>query len=355
MHILSVGTALPPHYADQASLIAAFERLWAKEHHNPRRVQQLHAAVQVGGRHLALPPEEYEKLGGFGDFNDVFVRVGLQVGQAALEDGLTRAGLSPSQVDALYTATVTGVATPSLDARLFHRMPLRPDLVRVPIFGLGCVAGAAGISRLNDYLRAWPDRIAVLLSVELCSLTLQREDLSVANLIASGLFGDGSAAVIAAGDEATKRLGLTPSGPQVVATRSRLYPDSERVMGWDVGDRGFRVVLDKSVPDVVSTWLRGDVDGFLAEHGLTRADITTWVCHPGGPKVLQAFEQALEAPREAFQLTWDSLAEVGNLSSASVLFVLRDTITKRKPAPGSYGMIVAMGPGFCSELVLVRW
>lgn len=134
-----------------------------------------------------------------------------------------------------------------------------------------------------------------------------------------------------------------------------MYPDSERVMGWDIGEEGFRVVLDRSVPDVVTTWLRGDVDGFLAGHGLTRADIQSWVCHPGGPKVLKAFEQALELSAEALAVTWDSLFRVGNLSSASVLFVLEETMRAHRPPPGSWGMMLAMGPGFCSELVLLRW
>ena len=355
MRILSVGTAVPPHYVDQDTLISAFERLWSKEHHNVRRVRQLHEAVHVGGRHLALPVEQYEQLRTFGDANDVFIRVGLEVGAAALQQGLERAGLGHADVDALYTATVTGVATPSLDARLFHRTPLRADLKRVPLFGLGCVAGAAGLARVHDYLKAWPDQIAVLLSVELCSLTLQRKDLSIANLIASGLFGDGAAAVVCVGDARAERLGSAPAGPQVVASASRMYPDSERVMGWDIGEQGFRVILDRSVPDVVTRWLRDDVDGFLAGHGLTRADITSWVCHPGGPKVLIAFEQALEISREALAVTWDSLFRVGNLSSASVLFVLEQTMRDHRPPPGSWGMLLAMGPGFCSELVLLRW
>ncbi|MCB9681282.1 MAG: type III polyketide synthase [Alphaproteobacteria bacterium] len=354
MRIAAVGTALPPHFYDQDTLIRAFEALWTKEHHNTARVRQLHEAVQVGGRHLALPMEAYAELKDFGDANDAWIRVGLDVGQQALEQALALAGLTPRDVDALFTASVTGVATPSLDARLFHRMDLRPDLVRVPIFGLGCVAGAAGLSRVHDYLTAWPDKVAVLLSVELCSLTLQRQDLSVANLIASGLFGDGAAAVVCVGRDRARRLGLDHA-PKVVATASRLYPDSERVMGWDIGPRGFRVILDKSVPQVVRTYLRDDVDSFLATRQLTRRDVDTWVCHPGGPAVLKAFEDVLDLSPGALAVTWRSLREVGNLSSASVLFVLRDTLYDHRPAAGSAGMLLAMGPGFCSELVLMRW
>lgn len=353
MRIASVGTALPPHVHEQDELIAAFERLWAAEHRNVARVRQLHQAVQVGARHLALPLDRYETLQGFGAHNDAFLEVGTDLAQQALQRALDAVGLAVTDVDALWTVSVTGIGTPSIDARLFHRMGLRSDIKRTPIFGLGCAAGAAGIARVHDYLLAYPDQIAVLLSVELCSLTLQRKDLSVANLVASGLFGDGAAAVVCVGARRAEALGL--DGPTVLGTTSRLYPDSLRVMGWDVTDEGFRVVLDKSVPDVVSTYVREDVDGFLDRHGHTRADIASWVCHPGGPKVLDAFASALELPPDALELTWRSLRAVGNLSSASVLFVLRDTLAERCPPPGSLGMLMALGPGFGSELVLLQW
>ncbi|MBP1620549.1 MAG: transferase, partial [Acidobacteria bacterium] len=238
---------------------------------------------------------------------------------------------------------------PSIDARLVNRLGLRSDVKRVPIFGLGCVAGAAGIARAADYLAAYPDQAAVLLSVELCSLTLQRDDLSVPNLIASGLFGDGAAAVVLGG----RRRGL--AGPRVLATRSVFYPDTERVMGWDVTDGGFRIVLSADVPEVVRDFLRRDVDAFLAEHGLTRDRITTWIAHPGGPKVLLAMAEALELGDGALEPAWRTLREVGNLSSTSVLLVLEDVMRASRPPNGSYGVILAMGPGFCSEFVLVRW
>jgi alkylresorcinol/alkylpyrone synthase len=195
--------------------------------------------------------------------------------------------------------------------------------------------------------------VAVLLSVELCSLTLQREDLSVANLIASGLFGDGAACVVGVGAARARAQGRP--GPRVVSTRSRFYPDTERVMGWDVGEGGFKIVLSATVPDVVRTYIASDVDAFLGDHGLERADIATWVCHPGGPKVLEAFEQALGLTKDDLAITWRSLREVGNLSSSSILFVLADTIAERRPAPGAPGIMIAMGPGFCSEMVLLEW
>ncbi len=352
MKIAAVGAAFPPHYYEQERLLAEFRRHWGQRYFNLDRLERLHQNVRVGGRHLALPIEEYDALDGFGAANDAWIRVGTEVGAVALADGLARAGLAPADVDALWVVSVTGLATPSLDARLVNRLGLPTRLKRNPIFGLGCVAGAAGIARASDYLRAFPDQVAVLLSVELCSLTLQKEDLSIPNLIASGLFGDGAAAAILVG---SGRVAPAAAGPEILATRSVFYPDTERVMGWDVGSSGFRIVLSPDVPKMVEGHLRADVDAFLAERDLTRADIASWVCHPGGPKVLTAMEQALELAPAALELTWRSLAEVGNLSSTSVLLVLRDTMAERRPPAGSYGMLLAMGPGFCSELVLLRW
>lgn len=344
--IRAVGTALPPHHATQEELIGAFRRLWGGTHFNLDRLERLHRAVRVGGRHLALPVDAYDRLRSFEEANRIWTECAVALGAEAVERALAAAGLAPRDVDHLLFTTVTGVAAPSIDARLMNRLPLRRDLKRLPLFGLGCVGGAAGIARAADLLRGGGGEVAVLLSVELCSLTLQRGDASVTNLIASGLFGDGAAAVVLAGGGA---------GPRVIGTRSVFYPDTERVMGWDVGDGGFRVVLSAEVPEVVRRHLRADVDAFLGAQGLARADVAHWICHPGGPRVLEAFEAALELPRAAFARTWRSLEAVGNLSSASVLFVLADTLAEVRAAPGTHGLLLAMGPGFCSELVLLRW
>ena len=349
MKIAAVGKALPPNYYDQETLLAALRERWADRFFNLERLERLHKNVLVGGRHLALPIEEYATLTTWGKANDAWIRVAQEVGGRAVLDALEKAGLSTADVGALIFVTVTGVATPSIDARLMNRLKLPSRVKRMPIFGLGCVAGAAGIARAADYVKGHPDEVAVLLSVELCSLTLQPEDLSIPNLIASGLFGDGAAAVVVTGDE---RGG---DGPSIVDTRSVFYPDSERVMGWDISETGFKIVLSSDVPVVAREKLQPDVDAFLADHGLTRADIASWVCHPGGPKVLEAMQEALELPEGALDVTWRSLREVGNLSSTSVLLVLEETLAHHRPPPGSWGMLIAMGPGFCSELVLLRW
>jgi alkylresorcinol/alkylpyrone synthase len=347
MQIVAVGRSLPAHYFAQQDLLEALSTLWAGRFHNPGRLEQIHGNVRVEGRYLALPIEDYEKLRGFGDANAAFIDCGLELGEQAIRAALAAAGLSPVDVDHIFSVTVTGICAPSLDARLANRLPLRSDVKRTPIFGLGCVAGAAGIARAADYLRAFPDETAVLLSVELCSLTLQRGDASIANVIASGLFGDGAAAVVLRG------ANTRAQGPRILATRSIFYPHTERVMGWDVADGGFQVVLSADVPKLAAE-LRPDVDRFLTDQGIDLSEIEVFVCHPGGPKVLEAIEESLSLPPEALAHSWKHLSRVGNLSSASVLFVLGEVLDEQ-PEPGAFGLLLAMGPGFCSELVLLQW
>lgn len=346
--IAAVHGVLPTHRYDQHEIAAAVAEMCELRDADRAVLERLHATAAVGSRHLALPLERYAELSGFGAANDLFIEEGLRLGEQALLGALDQAGISPSEVDLVITTSVTGIAAPSLEARLAARVGLRPDVKRVPIFGLGCVAGAAGLARLHDQLAGRPDQVAVLLSVELCSLTLQRTDTSVPNLVAGSLFGDGAAAVVAVGHERA-------DGPEIAATRSRLYPGTERALGWDITDTGFKIVLGAELPELVRLHVGEEVRSFLAEHDLKPPDVTGWVCHPGGPKVLDALRETLDLDDRALELSWRSLAEVGNLSSASVLHILRDTLALRPPPPGTPGLLLAMGPGFCSELVLLRW
>lgn len=340
--IASATVAFPPHRYRQEELTAALAGLAGPE------FRRFGAASGVVTRRLALPLERYRELSGFTEANDVYLDVALELGERALLSALESAGLEPTEVDVVFSTTVTGLAVPTLEARLAKRVGLRPDVKRVPLFGLGCVAGAAGVARMHDYLRAFPGHVAALLAVELCSLTIQRNDHSVANLVASSLFGDGAAAVIATGAE------RPPSGPTVLATRSHLYPDTEDVMGWHIGSDGFRIILSADVATVAEKYLGEDVREFLSDNGLSVADVACWICHPGGPRVIEAVENGLGLDADALDLTRNSLRDNGNLSSVSVLDVLRETLDD-PPPPGSVGLIMAMGPAFCSELVLLCW
>jgi alkylresorcinol/alkylpyrone synthase len=361
--IVAVEGVLADHRHTQQEITATFMDvvLAGEPAGSSRRVllERVHASAGVVTRHLALPLTAYAGLSGFGEANDAFIDVGLGLGERAVRQALDAAGLTALDVDLLMTTSVTGIAAPSLDALLVGRLGLRDDVKRIPIFGLGCVAGAAGIARLHDHLRGDPDGVAVLLSVELCSLTFQRGDPSTANLVGSALFGDGAAAVVMVGERRARTLAATSraSGraPRVVATRSRFYPDTERVMGWDIGASGFRLVLAATVADVVDKYLRDDVEGFLGGHGLRIPDVDTWVAHPGGPKVIDAIIRSLSLRDDALDVTRRSLSAIGNLSSSSVLHVLQDTLAAGGGRPGTPGVLLALGPGFCAELVLLEW
>jgi alkylresorcinol/alkylpyrone synthase len=354
MRIASAASAFPKHYYTQKVLLERLQDYWGDQLKNPLLLARLHRNVTVDGRYLAIPAEQYVDIKTWGEANDIWIRVAQELGEQALCIALQNAGLEPSDLGCLLFTTVTGVASPSIDGMLINRMGLPANIRRTPIFGLGCVAGAAGIARASDYVRAYPKQAAALVSVELCSLTLQREDLSVANLISSGLFADGSAAVIVTGSE-FETHGQDISGPKILATRSIFYPDTEEMMGWKISEKGFRIILSTEVPTLIRENLGRDVDAFLADNGHKRSDLKSFVLHTGGPKVLDASADALGLHDGELDASWACLRKVGNLSSASVLCVLEDVMKNRRPEPGTLGLLAAMGPGFCSELLLLEW
>jgi alkylresorcinol/alkylpyrone synthase len=349
--IAAIGRALPEHYYDSGTLSAALWGAWNGSDHERARYDRIHRSAGVRGRHLALPLDAYGALHSFAASNAAWVRAATDLGADALGKGLAVAGLQPRDVDHVFFNTVTGIASPSIDVKLINRLGMRADVKRTPLFGLGCVGGAAGTARAADYLRAYPDEVAILLSVELCSLTLQLHDRSIANVVATALFGDGAAAVVLTGGA----RGSEARGPRVRASRSLFFPDTEELMGWEIEDTGFRVVLTGGIPDLIRMRLGDAVDAFLAEHGLTRGRVQHWIAHTGGPKVLRAIEGALELPTDALARSWRSLESVGNLSSASVLFVAGDVLDADVARPGDVGVLFAMGPGFCGEIVLLQW
>ncbi len=268
MRIASAATALPRNYYPQPVLIEAFRKYWGNRLDRFEVLEHLHQATGVDGRYLTLPIEKYP-FHSWGEANNYWISAALELGEEAIGCAMERAGVGPQDIGAFFFVSITGISSPSVEAKLINRMSLNPRMKRIPIFGLGCVAGAAGIARAADYVKAFPRESALLLSVELCSLTVQPDDLSVANLISSGLFGDGAAAVILNGSERDERTSTDVTSPQVVATRSIFYPDTEYVMGWDISEKGFRIVLSRDVPDVILQNLGRDVDEFLGDQGLS--------------------------------------------------------------------------------------
>jgi alkylresorcinol/alkylpyrone synthase len=348
MKIAWVASAFPSHTYQQQQITNALLEYWGDSIHNPELLRRIHCRAGVGVRHLAFSLEQYAQFNTWGESNRAWLKVSEELGTKAIDGVLERTAYKRTDIDALYTVSVTGIASPSLDARLMNVMGLRSDLKRTPIFGLGCVGGAVGLVRAADHLRAFPDQVAVLLSVEVCSLTFQRDDRSIANMIASGLFADGAVAALLSNKKAA-------TGPEIIHTKSIFYPQTEDMMGWDISENGFRVILSPKLPDLIKSRLAHDVDSFLNERGVSRADIGSWVIHPGGPKILQAVEDSLGLRNMELEASWECLSQCGNLSSGSVLKVLEDVIARRRPRPGMLGVIAAMGPGFCAELLLVRW
>ncbi|WP_046320587.1 3-oxoacyl-[acyl-carrier-protein] synthase III C-terminal domain-containing protein [Mycobacterium sp. UM_Kg1] len=340
--VAAVAVEFPSHQHRQGEVMAALSDFASPD------FQRFATHSGVATRQLALPLGRYSKLSGFTEANDEYLDIALELSERALLAALDRAGIAPADVDVVFSTTVTGLSVPSLEGRLVNRIGLRSDVKRVPLFGLGCVAGAAGLARVHDYLRAFPDQVAALVAVELCSLTVQRQDHSVANLVAASLFGDGAAAVIATG---ARRAGR---GPRLVATQSQTYPDTDDILGWKIGSEGFSIVLGVEIASVVEKYLGENVREFLANHGLVSDDISTWIVHAAGPKVIDAVENLLHLGPDALTRTRKSLHDHGNLSSVSVLDIL-DGIESDPPPPGSRGLMIAMGPGFSAELVLLEW
>jgi alkylresorcinol/alkylpyrone synthase len=352
MRIAGVASAMPEHRFSQGAITAALKGYWNDNLRKPELLERFHSRVGVDYRHLAFPLERYAEFTSWGETNAAWLDAAEELGIRAID--------AAHDLNALFFVSITGISSPSLDARLINRMRLRSDIKRTPIFGIGCAGGAIGLSRAADYTLAYPNHTAAILSVEICSLTIQRDDLSSANMIAAGLFGDGAAAAVVRGSTTAKRPSKgsrisVREGPQILGCGSVFYPDTEDVMGWDISENGFKIVLSPRLPELIRQKLARDVDEFLGKYQLRRTDIGSWVIHTGGPKVLNAIQDTLGLVDGDLDHSWNCLKQFGNLSSASVLLVLEDVLINHAPAPGTHGVVLAMGPGFCTEMILVRW
>lgn len=345
--IAATATALPPFRIGRDEVKEHLERVFSL---GGSRLQALLAIVdrsQVKQRYFVHPIDGIIRPRSLDETSREYAEHAVRLGRTVAEDCLGRAGVRADQVDLIITVSCTGVMIPSLDAHLANDLGFRPDVRRLPITELGCAAGASGMARAADYVRGWPDATVLVVAVELPSLTFQRQDTSQANLISSMLFGDGAAAVVVTGRAA--------AGPRIVRTESFLFPDSLGAMGFNLGRDGFHIVLSRDVPDLIRAEVGCLVDDSLAGANLRREELSAFIVHPGGQKLLQFIEEELELSPADTECSWHVLREYGNQSSASVLFVLHEWLARRTPPPGAHGLVAAFGPGFSADMLLLRW
>ena len=355
-YILAIETAFPQYKYTQRQLIDSLKKIWEKKVKNTKRLESIQENVLVERRSLSLEIEEYFDGLTFGERNKRFIDTSLDLLEEATKKILEKNNLEAKDISSLWSNTVTGFAIPSLEARLMNRIPFKHSTKRVPVLGLGCMAGVAGINRVSDYLLAYPEEAVLFMSVECCSLTFQAQDISIANLVSTGLFGDGAAVVLMVGDK-HPMAGLAPL--QTLSNRSVFFEDTRDVMGWNVSETGLKIILNKNVPDVVRNNLVGPLNEYLCEESYKLSDFKTYFAHPGGPKVLLAMEEVLGLPDKGLYHSWDSLRENGNMSSVSVLDIFNRHILEYQESNielrGSLCLSLAMGPAFSAELGVLKW
>lgn len=342
--IAAVATALPPHVLRQSDAVEIARRVYAGRS-DLLPLLRVFARSGVEERHTAFPSEYYLEARGFEERNRDYVEQGLALAERAAADCLRKAELRPDQVDHLLLVTTTGLATPSLDALLVSRLGLRKDIRRWPLFGLGCAGGAGALIRARDLLKDAPGQKALVVSVELCGQIFSSRALTPTDVVGSALFGDGAAAVVVS----------EGVGPRISAARTVLYDDTLHLMGWSFTSDGMRLVLSKEVAAFVHEKLRPVVGTFLADHESSQDRIAHWILHPGGRRILETYRDSFGLREDHLKWTRGSLARVGNLSSASVLFILSDLLESGQARPGDRGLMCALGPGFSSELLLLEW
>ena len=360
MPVLSaVGTASPEHILEQNEVKTFARAMFGATLPNIDRLVQAYDNAQIQRRHFCVPLDWFGQDHTFREKNDLYISNACALSEEAIRQCLERAECQFEDVDYLLYVSTTGLSTPSIDALLIQDLPFRKDIKRLPIWGLGCAGGAASISRGMEIARAVPSARVLVVVTELCGLTFMPNDLSKANLIASALFGDGSAAVLIEGEECTPRRITSPG---IIDSSTRTLPDSLDVMGWDISEAGFGIQISRDIPTIVRTFMRDSIAELLGRHDLRKEQIRHFITHPGGAKVLEAYQESLELPRSTFQDTWEVLNNYGNMSAASVLFVLERFMEKisaeRKegnPVDREYGLLGALGPGFSSEVVLLQW
>jgi alkylresorcinol/alkylpyrone synthase len=355
--ITSIATAVPAFSATQEEVKAAFRPLFPLDGRRLDAAMALFDNAEVARRHSVLALPEIARPRTLTETRAVYARSARDLGARVARDCLRADGVDAEAVDLVISVSCTGVMIPSLDAYLMDALGMRRDLRRLPITELGCVGGAAAVARANDFLRGAPRARALVIAVELPSLSLQRMDTSPGNLVSSAIFGDGAAAVLMAGDDvpACRRAPGTAAAVRILETLSHTIPGSQHALGFDLHQDGFHPVLAKEVPALLRAEIRALVERLVTSAGRAPEAVRAFVLHPGGKKVLGAVEEALALRREDTQPSWDVLRDCGNQSSASVLFVLDRWARGRRPPAGTLGVMAAFGPGLTAELALLEW
>jgi alkylresorcinol/alkylpyrone synthase len=345
--IAGTATAVPPHVLSREVVKNGIGGVFALEGAKLDSVLEIIENSAIDQRYSVFPTEYTIEPRPLAQINAEYQEKAIELGLQVADRALAQAGMAPTDVDLLVTVSCTGVMIPSVDAHIAQIMGFRSDVRRLPITELGCAAGAAGLAHTWEYLSAFPDRTALLISVEIPTLTFQRRDASQANLISAVLFGDGAAGVVVTGREAP--------GPRILASECFLFPNSTAAMGFDLRDSGFHIVLSKDVPEIIRERVKGLALGFLDRQGLRQDDISAYLLHPGGQKLLSYMQEELGLQRSDTEVSWDILRRYGNLSSASVLFILNEWLVQKEMPSGSYGLLMAFGPGFTAEMILLQW
>lgn len=358
--ILSIAEAIPPYELKQEQAMDFARELFSERFKDIERLLKAFQNGQIEKRQLAKNIEWYKEDRSFAEKNNAYIESAIILGKQAIENCLKNGTflareIDCEEIDAIIYISTTGIATPSIEARIMNLLPFRAHTKRIPIWGLGCAGGAAGLSRAFEYCKAYPEAKVLVLSVELCSLTFQRNDFSKSNLIGTSLFADGVSCALVCGDEVNIRsLNAKKTAPVIINTQSTLMHDSLDVMGWDIRDQGLFVVFSRDIPSIIEDWLKPNVSNFLTQNGLELADISHFIAHPGGKKVIDAYIKSLGIPSSMTDISLDVLKNYGNMSSATILYVLKRFMELGGEA-GSFGLCTALGPGFSSELLLIQW
>lgn len=353
---MGVATATPPHVVSQDKVIDFAKSLFGEGKHFSHLLP-VYENASVETRYFSPPLDWFLESHPFTEVNDLYIKTAIELSEKVTTEVAKKSGIRTEDFDVVFFVSTTGLSTPSIDARLFNRIPMNPHIKRIPIWGLGCAGGASGMARAHDYLKAYPKHRALIITVELCSLAFQRNDLSTTNVISTAIFGDGAAACVVFGDEVPipPEIKSDRAIPSTISSFSTIYPNTLEVMSWRVTTEGFIVQLSRDIPSIVTSKVKGNISEFLSGNELTQEQIAHFIFHPGGMKVLTAYAEGLGLSMERLQNSQNTLRNFGNMSSVTIFFVLKLFLEQTKNKSGEYGLMGALGPGFSSELVLLQW